>query len=129
MKYLVAAFAFLATPTFANGEDPLAEYLWQARPVIVFAPSADDPRFVQQMEWLEAEMAALEERDVVILTDVDPETGSALREKFHPRGFNLILVGKDGDVKLRKPFPWDVRELSRAIDKMPMRRQEMRNGS
>jgi hypothetical protein len=27
---------------------------------------------------------------------------------------------------LRKPFPWDVREITRAIDKMPMRREEMR---
>ncbi len=39
----------------------------------------------------------------------------------------LVLVGKDGSVYLRKPFPWDVRELSRSIDKMPLRQQEMRD--
>jgi hypothetical protein len=36
-------------------------------------------------------------------------------------------MGKDGQIKLRKPFPWDARELSRSIDKMPMRQQEMRS--
>ncbi|MEO0922698.1 MAG: DUF4174 domain-containing protein, partial [Pseudomonadota bacterium] len=39
----------------------------------------------------------------------------------------LALVGKDGTIKLRKPVPWDVRELSRVIDKMPMRQQEVRD--
>jgi len=36
------------------------------------------------------------------------------------------LIGKDGKVKLRKPRPWTVRELSRVIDKMPMRQQELK---
>lgn len=120
------AMTTAASPSFANGDDPLAQYLWQARPIVVFAPSEFDPRFVQQMEWLEEDAAALEERDVVVLTDVDPATKSALRERFRPRDFQLLLIGKDGQIKQRKPFPWDVRELSRVIDKMPMRQQEMR---
>jgi len=35
-------------------------------------------------------------------------------------------MDKDGSVALRKPSPWSVREISRAIDKMPSRREEMR---
>ncbi len=38
----------------------------------------------------------------------------------------LVIMGLDGGVKLRKPFPWDVREISRSIDKMPLRRREIR---
>jgi hypothetical protein len=38
----------------------------------------------------------------------------------------LTLIGKDGGVKLRKPFPWDVREITRSVDKMPMRQREIR---
>jgi hypothetical protein len=37
----------------------------------------------------------------------------------------MALLGKDGGVRLRKPLPWDTRELSRVIDKMPMRQQEI----
>lgn len=124
MRWLMVWFA-LALPAGANG-DVLAEYLWQARPLVVFAPSQNDPRFERQMALIEAGRAELEERDVVILTDTDPEADGELRQSLHPRDFQLVLIGKDGDVKLRKPFPWDVRELSRVIDKMPMRQQEMR---
>ena len=34
-------------------------------------------------------------------------------------------LDKDGQVKQRRPLPWDVREISRAIDKLPLRRQEI----
>ncbi len=45
---------------------------------------------------------------------------------MRPAGFMLVLVGKDGGIKLRKPSPWDVREITRSIDKMPMRQREIR---
>ena len=51
---------------------------------------------------------------------------STLRKTLHPKGFNWVLIGKDGKIKLRKPFAWDMRELSRVIDKMPIRQREMR---
>jgi hypothetical protein len=37
----------------------------------------------------------------------------------------FVLIGKDGQIKQRKPRPWNVREISRTIDKMPMRQQEI----
>jgi hypothetical protein len=39
----------------------------------------------------------------------------------------LTLIGKDGGVFQRKPFAWDVREIIRSIDKMPIRKQEIRD--
>ena len=104
----------------------LSEFLWTKRPIIVFADTDADPRFQQQLNMLLSGEGMLLERDVVVLTDTNPAEASALRRKFRPRGFQLILVGKDGGVKLRKPFPWSVRELTRSIDKMPLREREMR---
>ena len=66
-----------------------------------------------------------QDRDVMINVDTDPSAKSNLRETLRPKGFNWVLIGKDGMVKLRKPFAWDMRELSRVIDKMPIRQQEM----
>lgn len=108
-------------------ETNLNDFLWEKRPIVVFADTERDPAFIRQMELLEDRKEALAERDVVILTDTDPEAMSELREELRPRGFMLVLIGKDGGVKLRKPFPWSVRELSRSIDKMPMRQQELRD--
>ena len=107
--------------------EDLNQFIWEKRPIVVFADSPNDPAFREQMELLEERVTDLAERDVVVLTDTDPAARGPLRLKLRPRGFGLVLIGKDGDVKLRKPVPWDVRELSRIIDKMPMRQQEIRD--
>ncbi|MEM8978551.1 MAG: DUF4174 domain-containing protein [Pseudomonadota bacterium] len=121
--------AWIEEPTrlFSSQDIALDDFKWEARPVIVFADSENDPAFREQMDLLALRAEELAERDVVMITDTDPGTLSPLREKLRPRGFMLVLIGKDGGVKLRKPFPWDVRELSRSIDKMPMRQQEIRD--
>ncbi|MEX0303696.1 MAG: DUF4174 domain-containing protein [Leisingera sp.] len=124
---LAAAAADGSTPELIQpGYDAaLEEFQWTHRPVVVFADSPEDPRFHEQMERLMDGIEALKERDVVVLTDTDPAAKSALRKKLRPRGFMLVLVGKDGGVKLRKPHPWTVRELSRTIDKFPERQREI----
>ncbi|MBO9449321.1 DUF4174 domain-containing protein [Tropicibacter sp. R16_0] len=108
------------------GDSDLSEFLWTNRPIVVFADTDADPRFQQQIDILMKGEAEMLDRDVVVLTDTDPAARSTLRTKLRPRGFQLVLIGKDGGVKLRKPFPWSVRELSRSIDKMPMREREIR---
>lgn len=118
-----------ADPVFPSEfSENLKDFVWEKRPIVVFADTPNDPSFAQQMELLQARRNDLEERDVVVLTDTDPEAGGAMRKALRPRGFALVLIGKDGGVKLRKPLPWDVREISRVIDKMPMRKQEIRSG-
>lgn len=107
-------------------ETDLSEFKWTKRPVIVLADSADDPAFIEQMELLRQHADDLEARDVVVIVDTDPAARSDIRLKLRPRGFMLTLVGKDGGIKLRKPFPWNVREITRSIDKMPMRQREIR---
>ncbi|MFC3167905.1 DUF4174 domain-containing protein [Paracoccus fontiphilus] len=101
------------------------DFLWSARPVVVFADTPNDPAFREQMRALEAGDQALIERDVVVITDSDPGANSTWRRQLHPRGFSLVIIDKDGQVKQRRPLPWDVREISRAIDKLPLRRQEI----
>lgn len=111
----------------STAPDTLDELRWQKRIVAVFADSPFDPNFRRQMELLEDEPGALAYRDVVVVTDTDPAAATDWRRTFRPRGFMLVLVGKDGQIKLRKPLPWDVRELSRVIDKTPLRQQELQD--
>lgn len=106
-------------------EVTLADLLWLKRPIVVFADSPNDPAFQTQLRYLAEDPGELFKRDVVILTDTDPGTPSEARRKLRPRGFSMVLLDKDGDVKLRKPLPWSVREIVRAIDKFPLRRQEI----
>ncbi|MFT5614276.1 MAG: hypothetical protein ACI8Q6_001553 [Granulosicoccus sp.] len=106
-------------------DSELNEFLWKNRLIVVFADSPQDPRYIEQMDLLNEELAALGERDVLILTDTDPKALSPIRTKLRPRGFSMVLVGKDGGVKLRKPRPWTVRDISRSIDKFPDRQREV----
>lgn len=107
-------------------EVSLADFLWLKRPLVVFANTPADPAFRQQMDLLAARWGELAARDVVVITDTDPSTMSNARRELRPRGFMLVVMDKDGTVAQRKPAPWDVREISRAIDKMPTRREELR---
>lgn len=103
----------------------LADLLYQKRIVAIFADDPLDPNFLRQMALVAVNSADLVERDVIVVFDTDPAAASALRTKLRPRGFALVILDKDGKVALRKPLPWDTREISRAIDKFPSRRDEV----
>ena len=113
------------TQVFDAAEISKDDLQWVARPLVVFAATPNDPRFQQQMDRLLADLDDLAERDVIIITDTDPSAETELRTALRPRGYMMALIGKDGRVALRKPAPWSVRELSRSIDKMPLRQQEI----
>lgn len=152
MKYInltLALFMSLTQPVMAQSSDPstdpvaawnadrtvpvdaagldLSAFHWIARPVVVFADSPNDPQFIQQMELFAERAEELALRDVVVIFDTDPAARGDIRLELRPRGFMLALVGKDGQIKARKPSPLTVRELSRSIDKIPMRQQEMQD--
>ena len=131
--HVLVLTAFLAAPVAAAQDLPLVvdspgvtldEFLWVKRPVLVFADTPADPNFQRQMELILRDRGDLNERDVVVITDTDPAGNGFFRKRFHPRGFSLVLMDKDGITTLRKPLPWDVREITRAIDKFPLARQE-----
>lgn len=103
----------------------MAEFLWYKRPIVVFADSPNDPSVTTQLEFLAQQPQALADRDVVVIVDTDPAAKTFFRQKLRPRGFSLVLMDKDGSVEIRKPRPWDVREITRAIDKFPLARQEL----
>jgi hypothetical protein len=106
----------------------LAEFQWLARPVVVFADTPADPRFIEQMELLTERAEALLERDVVIIVDTDPSARSDIRTELRPRGFSIVVLSKDGTVGMRRPAPRDVREIVRAIDNFQLRQEELRRG-
>ena len=132
--YIIALVAFLPIATAAQTAEPspivastdvlLTDLLWIKRPLVVFADSPNDPNFIRQLQLLEQNAQDLIDRDVLVITDTNPAANSEIRLKLRPRGFSLVLMDKDGQAKLRKPLPWDVREITHAIDKFPLRVQE-----
>jgi hypothetical protein len=113
--------AFAPVPASEVVEDDL---MFVRRPVVVFADSPNDPAFIRQMELLTRYYPQFEVRDVILITDTDPANPSTLRKKLRPRGFSLVLMDKDWKPSIRKPLPWEGREIINSIDKMPIARSE-----
>lgn len=103
----------------------ISDLMFVKRPVVIFADTPNDPNFTRQIELIARDPQSLADRGVVVITDTDPAAKTELRQKLRPRGFSLVLMDKDWQPEIRKPLPWDVREISHAIDKFPLRRQEV----
>lgn len=121
-------------PTASFTPVPAAEVVWNdlmyvKRPVVVFADSPNDPNYIRQMDLIARDAGELADRDVIVITDTDPDARSEVRLKLRPRGFSLVLLDKDLKPVIRKPLPWEVREITHAIDKFPLRRQEIQQGA
>lgn len=119
-----------APEVFFGPEGSPADWEWRARLVVVFADTPQNSAFLSQIRELESNVQALIDRDAVVVVDTDPAAASEWRRVLRPEGFALMLIDMDGTVMLRKPVPWGMREISRAIDRFPARRQELgRSGS
>lgn len=118
----VLAIGASGTATAAS----LENLRWKARPVVLFAPAADDPRLSDQVARLVGAAAGLKERDMTVLTVIAADDPLRARLKAPRDGFLLVLVGKDGHVAQRWTSPQDPGTLFALIDRMPMRQDDMR---
>lgn len=122
-----AAVVRPGSPTLAvrDAADVAPEDLtFTARAVVVFADTPEDPAFQSQIDLIDRDPASLAAREVVVVLDTDPAKASPWRRKLRPVGFSLVILDKQGTVIDRKPFPWNSREIGRAIDKTPESRAE-----
>jgi hypothetical protein len=137
---LLAVSPVLAMPVRDAGA--MTVYQWKKRPIVVFSPSDGDARFVRQKAIINGARTGFLDRDVVVVYvvggtvshDLGPSpgiSGSALRSRFRASegAFRVLLLGKDGGIKLDSPQPIAASDLFAEIDRMPMRRDEIRRRS
>ncbi len=96
--------------------------------LVIIVASAADPRTAQQRKILEQDTTSLRERDVAV-QNLTPEAARRNRPDLgvsEHSTFEVLLVGKDGGVKLRRDEPVTASEIVALIDSMPMRQEEMR---
>ena len=136
----VAAIPCGASQGDLEGPVDLSRYQWKNRLLFVIAPTRDEPSFDTLHRTLAARGADLADRDLVVFELVesglstkdgeplDPAKARLLRDRFGvPLGaFSVILVGKDGGVKLDRRDQTGLEEILALIDSMPMRQHEMR---
>ena len=136
MKAFLLLVLMAAASTAAAGPPSLAATIqgshWQKRVLLVTAPRSDNPGFQQQKQLLAPAAAEVQARDLLVIDVLGEQLTPADRQylqqnlKLKLTGFEVVLIGKDGGVKQRSTRPLAPANLFGTIDKMPMRRQEMR---
>ncbi|WP_210530505.1 DUF4174 domain-containing protein [Rubellimicrobium arenae] len=104
----------------------LGAFLYLARPLVIFGDSPRQPQVAEQLRLLAADAPGLARRDVAVILDAEPAPPSPVRQALRPRGFEIVLLDKDGRVAIRRPAPLSAREIGRAIDRTPSRQDELR---
>ena len=108
--------------------------------MLIFAPTAQERAYVEQAAAFADHDAAIVDRHLLIGHFPTNSTGSFageavsvagnadLREQFGvgTGDFAVLLIGKDGGVKLRSDVPLTADRIFATIDSMPMRQREMR---
>lgn len=125
-KTMTTLGAVVAALPAAAGELPvtpltdalLQDLRWQARPVVILGRPE---RVRDQIAAFQAASAALADREVVLLTD-GPDA-ARLRDGSD---LQVLLIGKDGGVKMSEAGMVDPDRIIGLIDAMPMRRRETR---
>jgi hypothetical protein len=109
----------------AVAETDLASYRWKNRVLVILAPSDNDPKLKEQRASAAASAAGFSERDLIVVTEIGAE--GPIRRKFGIResDFQVLLIGKDGHSTLQWPKPVSSEVIFSAIDRMPMRRDEV----
>jgi len=109
------------------------------RVLVLFSPSESDASFQLQKQGLASSAQGVLERDLMVLEIVEQGQSRAgnhllseksvqdIRKRLGVVGgsFQVLLIGKDGGVKLRSSEPVSMKDLFGLIDSMPMRQQEM----
>ena len=110
----------------AHGQG-LDKYLWENRVVIIFNTTQNNHEVQEQLKAFQRFSKEIEDREIIVLVP-KKEAKSELLKKFAlSNSFSgLILVGKDGGVKLRQKLVVKPEVLFTLIDAMPMRQSEMR---
>lgn len=132
--------AMSGQPSLAD-DGLLLSYRWHNRLLLLFAPESDDPLLWAQNEILAGVEPGLRERGLVVfrlLPDgpgtlearpVEGTDATIIYREFaiEPRDFTILLIGKDGDVKLSSDTVVAAERLFDLIDSMPVRQWEMQN--
>lgn len=117
----------------------ISDYQWKNRLVVLLTDSQDSQMYQLQLKDLKTDLQGLKERKILVITltpnyqitgiDNGIEQKAVLnfkKLKKETDGFEVILVGLDGYIKLQQSKLLTHQELFAQIDRMPMRRDEIK---
>ncbi len=141
MKYLriLLGWGILTGGSLLSAQD-LKQHQWDSRLLLIHVNELKSENYLNQISILKNELAGLEERKLLIYTFWKDKFRVGFESKDWKQtdteftgwtnpdsGFEIILKGLDGSVKLRQDTVINAETLFNRIDSMPMRRKEIKN--
>jgi hypothetical protein len=117
----------------------LGRYRWKNRLLFLFSPSSEIPAYQSLNRELNRNHDGVRDRDLLVFRILEQGSSAMYSQEISPQGainlrrrfgvnqgtFTVVLVGKDGGVKLQRPGPVSLSDIFGLIDSMPMRQREM----
>ena len=116
----------------------LSDFRWKNRLILLFSPSKDDSSYKNQKNRFDSLENELADRDLIVFhvypnagcyqsSKINQSSAQKLRKYYgiEPKQSTVLLIGKDGGVKLQEEMPIEAAQIFALIDKMPMRIREM----
>ena len=127
-RVIVLAINLLATNLSVSAE-PLRDYLWVNRVIITFSNSESNNERRLLIQQIEQHRCDFRKRDLVHIDLIQgTDQYQRLSQRFLISGdeFKLLLLGKDGELKLNTNSS-DLLGIFSLIETMPMRKREIQN--
>jgi hypothetical protein len=145
-KFAVIFFILISLTVWTPRETlsmDLTQFQWKNRLLLIFAQDGNHPLFQDLQSQILAQKAEVDDRDLIVFevpaqgparmntNTLDRKEADSIRNHFAIPSdeYSLILVGKDGGIKLKRKDQVDLKEVFELIDSMPMRQNEMRQKS
>jgi len=140
MHFILGALLISSTMTAASADSALLDrYTWSNRLLLIFTPDQNHPEYIAQNRGLASVEAGLIDRDLVVFRMMPGEAvtidnnlanasnSAAIYRDFaiETSEFRVLLIGKDGTLKLTRSTAVGTNDLFELIDSMPMRQLEM----
>jgi hypothetical protein len=145
-KFAVIFFILISLTVWTPRETlsmDLTQFQRKNRLLLIFAQDGNHPLFQDLQSQILAQKAEVDDRDLIVFevpaqgparmntNTLDRKEADSIRNHFAIPSdeYSLILVGKDGGIKLKRKDQVDLKEVFELIDSMPMRQNEMRQKS
>lgn len=135
--FFIALLYLIITPSNAQS---LSAHQWKDRLVVIYSKDYSNRTFQNQVQELQKDQEGILDRKIIVYQSVQQKVKQGLdgsgswslsapeyQKLIHSSAsFEVLLIGLDGSVKLRKSELMTTQQLFEAIDQMPMRLAEMR---
>lgn len=142
MKLNLAAFILFIFVSMMNELNAqfIENYEWKNRVILIFSPSFEHEKLEKQIKIFDQDRQGMMERKLKVIQitpnkmRIEKNSISTKKNiekiyqnfKVNTSSFRLILIGLDGGNKISQSSPITLNKLFGTIDRMPMRRSEIK---